>query len=320
MATKHIPVLLDEAVAALNLHKGDTAVDATLGGGGHTRAILGKLLPGGRVIAFDVDRIAVERFLREAENDHVVRKAVEDGSLSVVRGNFSEIGTILSDMRVSEVDAILADFGFSFDQVDDPERGFSFLSEGPLDMRLDREGVVTAADIVNGYPEEKLAEIIRKYGNESKARKIAKAVVARRTEQAFVTTTDFADCVAGCLSEFERRKMRIHPATKTFQAVRMEVNRELLSIEAFLWEAVRVLRLGGRLAVITFHSGEDALVKRIFGEMAKGCICPPEFPECRCGRIPNIKLLSPRFVRPKEEEISRNPRARSAKLRVAERL
>jgi len=318
--TRHIPVLLDETMAALDLHKGDTVADVTLGGGGHTRAMLGSVLPGGRVIASDADRIAVERFLRDAEADPFLREAMEKGSLSVIRRNFSEIGPMLSDAGVPEVDAVLADFGFSSDQVDDPDRGFSFLSEGPLDMRLDREGTVTAADVVNGYAEEGLAEIIREYGDEPKARKIAKAIVARRSERPFGTTTDLADCVAGCFSEFERRKMRILPATRTFQAVRMEVNGELAVIGTFLREAVRVLRPGGRIAVITFHSGEDALVKRIFGEMARGCICPPEFPECRCGRKPEIRLLSPRFVRSGDEEVARNPRARSAKLRVAERL
>lgn len=320
MATRHIPVLLGETVAALDLHKGETVADVTLGGGGHTRAMLGRVLPGGRVIASDADRIAVERFLRDAEADPFLREAMENGSLSVVRRNFSEIGPMLSDAGMPEVDAVFADFGFSSDQVDDPDRGFSFLAEGPLDMRLDREGAVTAADIVNGYAEEKLAEIIREYGDEPKARKIAKAIAVRRSERPFGTTTDLAGCIAECFSEFERRKMRIHPATRTFQAVRMEVNGELAVIGAFLREAVRVLRSGGRIAVITFHSGEDALVKRIFGEMAKGCICPPEFPECRCGRKPDIRLLSPRFVRPSDGEVARNPRARSAKLRVAERL
>ncbi|MBP9751884.1 MAG: 16S rRNA (cytosine(1402)-N(4))-methyltransferase RsmH [Candidatus Moranbacteria bacterium] len=320
MATRHIPVLLDETVAALDLHKGDTAVDVTLGGGGHTRAMLGRVLPGGRVIASDADAFAVERFLRDAETNPILRKAVEDGSLSVTRGNFSDIGTILADAGVSKVNAILADFGFSSDQVDDPDRGFSFLADGPLDMRLDQEGAVTAADIVNGYQEERLADVIRRFGDEKKARKIAHAIVTRRMERPFGTTKDLAECVAGCFSEFERRKIRIHPATKTFQAIRMEVNEELPVIGSFLREAVRVLVPGGRLAVITFHSGEDALVKGLFAEMSKGCVCPPEFPECRCGRQPAIRLLSPRFVRPSEEEVSKNPRARSAKLRSVERI
>jgi len=318
--TRHIPVLLNETMTALNLHKGDTAVDVTLGGGGHTRAILGKLLPGGRVIASDADASAVERFLRDAETDPILRKAVEDGSLSVIRRNFSDVGAMLAEVGIADVRAVFADFGFSSDQVDDPERGFSFLMDGPLDMRLDQERSETAADVVNGYPEERLADVIRRFGDEKKARKIAHAIVMRRTERPFGTTKDLAECVAGCFSEFERRKMRIHPATKTFQSIRMEVNEELSVIEPFLREAVQVLAPGGRLAVITFHSGEDALVKGLFSEMSKGCVCPPEFPECRCGRQPAIHLLSPRFVRPSEEEVARNPRARSAKLRAVEKL
>lgn len=318
--TRHIPVLLDETVAALDLHKGDTAADVTLGGGGHTRAMLGRVLPGGRVIASDADAFAVERFLRDAETDPILRKAVEDGSLSVIRRNFSDIGAMLAEIGITEVGAVFADFGFSSDQVDDPERGLSFLADGPLDMRLDRGRTETAADVVNGYPEERLADVIRRFGDEKKARKIAHAIALRRMERHFRTTKDLAECVAGCFSEFERRKMRIHPATKTFQAVRIEVNEELSVIGSFLREAVRVLAPGGRLAVITFHSGEDALVKGLFSEMSKGCICPPEFPECRCGRQPAVRPLSPRFVRPSDEEVLKNPRSRSAKLRSVERL
>jgi 16S rRNA (cytosine1402-N4)-methyltransferase len=320
MATRHIPVLLDEAITALNLHKGDTVVDVTLGGGGHTRAILGRVLPGGRVITSDADAFAVERFLRDTGTDPILRKAVENGSLSVVRKNFSDIGTMLAEVGASDVKAVFADFGFSSDQVGDPERGFSFLMEGPLDMRLDQEGSETAADVVNGYSEERLADVIRKFGDEKKARKIAHAIIARRGEQPFGTTKDLAECVVGCFSEFERRKMHIHPATKAFQAIRIEVNAELSVIEIFLREAIRALSPGGRLAVITFHSGEDTLVKSLFSEMSKGCVCPPEFPVCRCGRQSLVRLLSPRFVRPSKEEISKNPRARSAKLRSVEKV
>lgn len=312
-------MLLDEAIAALDLHKGDTAVDATLGGGGHTKAILGHVLPGGRVIAFDTDRIAVERFLHDAETDPFLREAGESGSLSVIRRNFSDIASTLADLGIRHADAIFADFGFSSDQVDEPNRGFSFFADGPLDMRLDPDHGLTAADIVNGFSEERLAEIIRKYGDEPKARKIARAIVTRRAERPFLTTTDLAECVSGCFSGAERRKMGIHPATKAFQAIRIETNGELAAIESFLDSAVATLRPGGRLAVITFHSGEDALVKRVFARMAKGCVCPPNFPECRCGQTATVNFLSPRFIRPGDAEISRNPRSRSAKLRVVEK-
>jgi 16S rRNA (cytosine1402-N4)-methyltransferase len=320
MATRHIPVLLDEAVAMLNLHKGAVAVDATLGGGGHTRALLSRVLPGGRVVAVDADGEAVERFLRSAETDEVLRKAIEGKQCIAVRENFSRIGETLHALGYEGVDAILADFGFSSDQVDAPERGFSFLADGPLDMRLDRSQGKTAADIVNGYDEADLVRIIRRYGDEPKAKKIARAIVARREVRAFGRTADLAECVKGAFSTAETRRMKLHPATRTFQGIRMETNDELGVIERFLRSAVPMLAPGGRIAVITFHSGEDALVKKVFAEMAKGCVCPPAFPECRCGRKPELKLLSPRFVRPSEEEVDRNPRSRSAKLRGAEKV
>lgn len=318
--TRHVPVLLDEAMGMLNLHKGAEAVDATLGGGGHTRAMLSRVLPGGRVVAVDADGEAVERFLRSAETDAVLRKSIEEGRLVAVRENFARIGETLRSLGFGTIDAVLADFGFSSDQVDAPERGFSFLSDGPLDMRLDRSQGKTAADVVNGYAEEDLVRIISRYGGEPKARRIARAIVARRRERPFERTAELAECVKGSFSAAEAGRARIHPATRTFQGIRMEVNDELGVIERFLRSAVPALSPGGRIAVITFHSGEDALVKKVFSEMAKGCVCPPSFPECRCGRRPELRLLSPRFVRPGEAEISRNPRARSAKLRVAERV
>lgn len=317
--TRHIPVLLEEAVTAMDLQKGDTAVDATLGGGGHTRAILSKVLPGGRVVAFDADERAIGRFRRSAEADAGLREAMEKGSLHVVGENFSRIAETLRSLGIVEVDAILADFGFSSDQMDDPERGFSFRFDGPLDMRLDARTERTAADIVNGWSDEALAKLFREYGDEPKAWKIAQAIVARRSAKPFSKTAELAKTVSACFSDVERRKMSIHPATKTFQAIRIEVNGELSVIRTFLWEGVRSLRKGGRIAVITFHSGEDALVKRVFAEMEKGCICPAGFPKCVCGRESLIRTLSPKFVVPGETEIAANPRARSAKLRVVEK-
>ncbi len=318
--TRHIPVLLHEAMAALNLQKGDVAVDATLGGGGHTEAMLSRVLPGGRVVAFDADERAIGRFRRHAESDAVLREAMTQGSLVVVRENFSRIEETLRSLGMDGVDALLADFGFSSDQMDDPERGFSFRSDGPLDMRLDERTETTAADIVNGWDADRLATLFREYGDESKAWKIATAIVTRRADRPFGRTIDLAETVSECFSDEERRKMNIHPATRVFQAIRMEVNGELRVIGTLLREGVTLLRKGGRMAVITFHSGEDALVKRVFAEMAKGCVCPPEFPKCVCGRTPLVKTLSPKFIVPGEREIAENPRARSAKLRAAERV
>ncbi|MEI7749405.1 MAG: 16S rRNA (cytosine(1402)-N(4))-methyltransferase RsmH [Candidatus Moraniibacteriota bacterium] len=318
--TRHIPVLLKEAVEILNLQKGDVAVDATLGGGGHTRAMLSQVLPGGRVVAFDADERAIGRFRQFAESDALLREAMGKESLVVVGENFSRMTEALRLLGIEGVDAILADFGFSSDQMDDPERGFSFRSDGPLDMRLDMRTETTATDIVNGWDDEALAKLFREYGDEPKAWKIARAIVERRDEKPFTRTAELAETVAGCYSDVERRKMNIHPATKVFQAIRIAVNGELSVIETFIREGATLLRKSGRMAVITFHSGEDALVKRLFAEMAKGCVCPAEFPKCVCGRVPLVRTLSPKFIIPGETEIAKNPRARSAKLRVVEKI
>jgi 16S rRNA (cytosine1402-N4)-methyltransferase len=318
--TRHIPVLLEEAIAVMDLQKGDTAVDATLGGGGHTRAMLSGVLPGGRVVAFDADERAIGRFRRSAEADAGVREAMEKGSLTVVVENFSRIVETLRSLGIGRVDAILADFGFSSDQMDDPERGFSFRFDGPLDMRLDARTARTAAEIVNGWDDETLAKLFRDYGDEAKAWKIAQAIVAKRGERPFTRTAELAETVSGCFSDVERRKMGIHPATKVFQAIRIEVNGELSAIGTFLREGISLLAPGGRMAVITFHSGEDALVKRMFAELSRGCVCPTGFPKCVCGREPEIRTLSPKFIVPGEKEIAANPRARSAKLRAVEKV
>jgi 16S rRNA (cytosine1402-N4)-methyltransferase len=317
--TKHIPVLLEEAIEAMNLQNGDTVVDATLGGGGHTRAMLSQVLPGGRVVAFDSDERAIGRFRKTMEADAGVREAMEKGSLIVIGENFSRITETLRSIEIEKVDAILADFGFSSDQMDDPERGLSFRADGPLDMRLDERINRTAADIVNRWDDESLAKLFRDYGDESKAWKIAQAIVARRSEISFSRTLELAETVSGCFSDVEKRKMKIHPATKVFQAIRIEVNGELSVIGTFLREGISVLRKGGRLAVITFHSGEDALVKRIFAELSRGCVCPAEFPKCVCGQIALVKICSPKFIVPSEKEIAENQRSRSAKLRVVEK-
>lgn len=318
--TRHIPVLLDEAVESMDLQKGDTAVDATLGGGGHTRAMLSRVLPGGRVVAFDADEGAVGRFRRSAEADTLLREAMEKGSLIVVGENFSRITETLRSLGIGKVDAIFADFGFSSDQMDDPERGFSFRSDGPLDMRLDGRTERTAADIVNCWDDESLAKLFRDNGDEPKAWKIAKAIVARRDLKPFSRTVELAETVVGCFSDVERKKKGIHPATKVFQSIRMEVNGELSVIGTLLRDGVALLSKGGRIAVVTFHSGEDSLVKSVFAELSRGCVCPAGFPKCVCGQQALVKTLSPKFIVPSEQEISGNPRSRSAKLRVAEKL
>ena len=304
----------------LHLRSGQTAVDATLGGGGHARAMLSRVLPGGRVVACDADGQAVERFLRNTETDALLREAIGEGSLLVRQANFSRLGEALDSLGIGRVDAILADLGFSSDQMDDASRGFSFRETGPLDMRLDRETELTAETVVNTWDEDALSRIFREFGDEVKARTIARTIVRQRQSKPLSTTTELSETVSECFSEGERHRMKIHPATRVFQAVRMAVNDELASIEAFLTQGVERLGSGGRIAVITFHSGEDALVKRRFAEMERGCECPPEFPQCVCGKRPLIRTGAPKFLVPDETEIAKNPRARSAKLRYAVKL
>ncbi|MFZ2299768.1 MAG: 16S rRNA (cytosine(1402)-N(4))-methyltransferase RsmH [Candidatus Moraniibacteriota bacterium] len=318
--TRHRPVLLQEAVKALCLKSGDTVVDATLGGGGHARAILSRILPGGRVIAIDADETALVRFRDFAQADETVRQALADKSLTLVHENYSSLGGVLEREGVGRCDAILADLGFSSDQIEAGERGFSFLRSGPLDMRLDRTTGLTAENIVNAYSPEEISRILRDYGEESESWRIAQAIVAARALGPIATTDELRAIVGNAYPAGKRRRMKIDPATKTFQALRIAVNREFEHLEAFLAAAIERLKSGGRLAVIAFHSGEDALVKRCFKDKAQGCICPPQFPVCRCGRKPLVKILTKKPIVPSEKEVAENPRARSAKMRIIERL
>ena len=328
--TRHKPVLLQEAVEALCLKAGDTIVDATLGGGGHTREILKRILPGGRVIAIDADADALERFQEYAKTDELSRQALAGRTLTLVQGNYSRLGGMLEDEGIVACDAILADLGFSSDQIEAGERGFSFLRSGPLDMRLDRSTELTAEKIVNTFSPEEISRILRDYGEESEGWRIAQAIVAARAAGPIATTDELHAIVGNAYPAGKRRRMKIDPATKTFQALRIAVNREFEHLETFLAAAVERLKTGGRLAVITFHSGEDTLVKRFFKDKAQGCICPPEFPVCsprccsgeagRCDKQPIVKILTKKPIVPSEKEIVENPRARSAKLRVIEKL
>lgn len=340
--TKHIPVLLQEAVEALHLKRGDTVVDATLGGGGHTREMLARVSParnathnvagrpGGRVISIDADIDALERFRKRAKSDAVLQQALADGSLTLVHGNYSRLGGMLEDEGVGKCDAILADLGFSSDQIEAGERGFSFLASGPLDMRLDRSTELTAATLIHTLPTEELSRIIRDYGDESESWRIAQAIEASRQTKPITTTDELREIIEAAYPRGKRHRMKIHPATKTFQALRIAVNRESEHLETFLAAAVERLKTGGRLAVIAFHSGEDTLVKRFFKDKARGCICPPEFPVCsprcclgeagRCDKKPIIRILTKKPIIPSEAELKGNPRARSAKLRIIEKL
>jgi len=317
--TRHTSVLLEETIKNLHLEKGKIAVDATLGGGGHALAIFERIMPGGRLIAFDADADAISRFRARVAEMPLVEGALKEGALLPIKANYSRIGEMLDAEGIVGVDAIMADLGFSSDQIESAERGFSFRNDGPLDMRLDRSTDLTAKSIVNTYDEHALRRILEIYGNEPEARRIARAIVSKR-ESALIETTEALRSIIEAVYPAARKHQGIHPATRSFQALRIVVNREYDHLESFLAQAVERLNHGGRLAVITFHSGEDRIVKQFMKECSIGCICPPEFPVCRCGKSVLMRIVTKKPIVPGESEITLNPRSRSAKLRVIEKL
>ncbi|MCD6149574.1 16S rRNA (cytosine(1402)-N(4))-methyltransferase RsmH [bacterium] len=312
----HKPVLLEESLEKLNLKKGSVVVDATLGGGGHSLEILKRILPGGKLIAIDRDEEAIKNFKSKLKDLNI---GLKKENLELVNDNFAGLGSILEALKIERVDAILADFGMSSDQLEDAERGFSFKKDAELDMRMDQNGKQTAREIINTYSQNHLEKILREFGEERYARKIAKAIILQRKIKPIEKTLRLAEIISSAVPGKYRRGKK-HFAVKTFQALRIEVNNELENIKCFLPQAIDILKTAGRLAVISFHSGEDRIVKNLFKENARGCICPPKFPICRCGRKPRIKIISKKPIIPKCEEIEINPRARSAKLRVAEKI
>lgn len=311
----HIPVLLDETLEGLRVRAGKSYIDGTLGAGGHSSAILASA-DGVLVLGLDVDPTALglagER----------LKTYVDEGRARLVRSNFSNLDKVAEQEGFSPAAGVLLDLGVSSMQIDTPERGFSFRSEGPLDMRLDPSGPVSAADLVNTLPEQELADLIYKYGEEPASRRIARRIVEARDRERIATTGALEAIVFGAAGgrSAGRTRHAIHPATKTFQALRIAVNRELEVLEEGLAAAVRVLEPGGRLAVISFHSLEDRIVKLFMRQEQKGCICPPELPVCRCGREPTLKVINSKPLEASKEEAERNSRSRSAKLRVAERV
>lgn len=309
----HKSVLLGEAIENLNLKEGNVVVDATLGAGGHANAMLRLIGNSGKLIAIDYDIHNVERF--EGQEG----KEKKGGVIFAVNENFADLGKILEDLKIEKVDAIMADLGISSDQLEDGKYGLSFQKEAKLDMRLDKKLEVSAWDIVNKYEQRDLERIIKEFGEERFARHIAKKIVAYRKIKTIETTTELAGIISGAVPE-RYRKGKIHPATRTFQALRIAVNKELENLEKFMPEAIEALNPGGRLAIISFHSLEDRIVKNIFRENARGCTCPKEFPQCVCGKKPGVKIITKKPIIPRAEEISANPRSRSAKLRVCEKL
>jgi 16S rRNA (cytosine1402-N4)-methyltransferase len=307
---EHKPVLLDEVIEHLCCTPGKFFVDATVGGGGHARVILEKTAPDGQLIGIDWD----ERALVKARSN---LQSFEE-RLVLVRENFALTGSVLARLHIPAVDGILLDLGLSSFQVDEAERGFSFNLDGPLDMRMDTREKITAAHLVNTLSEEKLAEIIRNFGEERWHRRIARNIVRARDEEAIETTDRLAKVVYRAIPAGKRPRHR-HPATRTFQALRLAVNRELDHLQTFLQGALDWLRPGGRLAIISFHSLEDRLVKQTFANWARSCRCPARSPICQCEGRPLVRLVNKKVVMPGKLEIKANPRARSGRLRVVEK-
>ncbi len=306
----HRPVLLDECIEALNIRPEGTYLDGTLGRAGHSREIV-RRLTAGRLICVDRDRAALDA-ARE-------RLAPWMDRVTLIHSNFDRLDEILDELSLSCVDGMLFDLGVSSPQLDDGTRGFSYMADAPLDMRMDREEGVTAAGIVNGWPQDELRRIISRYGEERYAPQIAGAIARRREDKPISTTLELVEIIKSAMPAKALREKQ-HPAKRTFQAIRIAVNDELACVERMLQRAVPRLNKGGRLAVITFHSLEDRIVKTGLAEFARGCTCPPDFPVCVCGKTPDIRLVNKKPILPGGREIEENPRARSAKLRAAEKL
>ena len=306
----HRPVLLDECIENLKIRPDGVYLDGTLGRAGHSREIAKRLMTG-RLICVDRDDAALE-----AAKD---RLADWMDRVTLVHSNFDQVGDIVADLGLPGVDGMLFDLGVSSPQLDDGARGFSYMADAPLDMRMDRSEGLTAADVVNTWPQEELKRILFQYGEERYAPLIAAAIVRRRQERPIGTTLELVDVIKSAMPG-KALKEKQHPAKRSFQAIRIAVNDELASVERMLKGAVPKLNRGGRLAVITFHSLEDRIVKSGLAEFAKGCTCPPDFPVCVCGKTPDVKLINKKPILPTEREVEENPRARSAKLRVAEKL
>ena len=302
----HVPVLVEEVLTYLAPRPGAVIVDATVGEGGHAEAILKRIAPAGRLIGLDQDADAImraEERLRPFGQNVILRRA-----------NFAELGPVLSEIGVGTVDGVLFDLGVSTRQLLEPERGFSFDRQGPLDMRMDRGQDVTAAELVNTLSERELSDLIYRFGEERASRRIARQIVNRRPLQ---TTRDLVRAVEAAVGA---GRGRLNPATRTFQALRIATNAETDALAAGLPQAIACLRPGGRICAIAFHSLEDRTVKQVIAAAARGCICPPEAPVCTCGRQRALRIITKKPVTPTPEEVRRNPRARSAKLRAAERL
>ena len=306
----HVSVLLNECIDGLNIKPDGIYVDGTLGGAGHSSQIAARLTTG-RLIGIDRDPVALK-----AAGERLAPYA---DRVTLVHSNFCDVAQVLKDLNISGVDGILLDLGVSSPQLDDASRGFSYMADAPLDMRMNSEDVLTAHTVVNTWEQSELKRILYDYGEERYAPQIASAICRRRAEKPIETTLELVDVIRSAMPPAALREKQ-HPAKRSFQAIRIAVNDELGAVEKVMADAPDCLNPGGRLAVITFHSLEDRIVKNAMAEAAKGCTCPPNFPICVCGKKPKVKLISRKPIVSAEQELEENPRARSAKLRVCEKI
>lgn len=310
MEFKHKSVLLDETIEGLHIKPEGTYVDGTLGGGGHSYHILKRLNDQGRLIGIDQDEAAVAA---------AGERLKEFTNVTIIRNNYCNMKQELKGIGIDKVDGILLDLGVSSYQLDTPERGFSYMADAPLDMRMDRRSNITAADIVNTYSQSELATMIRNYGEDKFANNIAKHIVAAREGGPIKTTGELVDIIKTAIPMKIQKNMG-HPAKQTFQAIRIELNRELKVLEDTLGDMVELLKPGGRICIITFHSLEDRIVKNMFKKFENPCVCPSDFPMCVCGNKPRGRIVTKKPILPSDEEMEENSRSRSAKLRIFEKI
>ena len=311
MGFAHVPVMLNECLDGLNIKSDGIYVDGTVGGAGHSIEIVKRLGENGRLIAVDKDKIALQAS-RERLKDYLDK-------VTFIHDDYKNLIANLDEIGVGEVDGILLDLGVSSPQLDNAERGFSYMKDAPLDMRMDCDQTLTAYEVVNGYDESELARILFDYGEEKLARAIARRIVNQRSQKPIQTTLELAKIVEDSYPTKTRWKFG-HPAKRTFQAIRIEVNGELSRLDEAITAMARRLKKGGRMAVITFHSLEDRIVKSAFKQLSLSCTCPPDFPVCVCGKVQEVELVNKKPIVASDEELEKNPRSQSAKLRVIERV
>ena len=310
MEYTHYSVMRDACIEALMIHPSGTYIDCTTGLGGHAEQIAQRLTAGGRLFSIDQD----EEALSSAQQ----RLAQYVDRITFIKENYAHVYRAVSQFGVTQIDGAIIDLGVSSYQLDNGQRGFSYNKEAPLDMRMDKQGVLNAFDVVNGYTEAELKRVLYLYGEEKFAPQIARAIIKARQVSSVQTTTELVDIIKGALPEKVKASGH-HPAKKSFQAIRIEVNNELAIIEPTLRTLTDMMKPGGRLAVITFHSLEDRIVKKTFASLAAGCTCPPDFPVCVCGNKPKVTLITKKPIEPTKAELEENPRSRSAKLRVVQK-